>query len=331
MDKTTPQKLKLGIFVIFAIILLLSGTYLIGNQENLFGKTFTIYANFKNASGLKKGDNVRFSGLNIGTVNQIEMINDTVIKVDMTIQNQMKNFIKSNAIASIGSDGIVGSTIINIVPGKGNAPNIQTNKQIQTNNKVSTQEMLTTLNGTNNNIEKLSKNLLKITTSLNNGYGTLGALLKDSIMSVSLQQTFTNLNNASSEANKTIATLNRLVKHINVKTSVAGVLLNDSDSGEKVKNLVTNLEAASQKFETITTDLGGLTSKLNGKDNIINYLATDTVLVKQVKDMMKNADQSIERFNDNMEALEHNFFFKGYFKKQQKLKDKAAKNKNKGN
>lgn len=325
MDKTRPQKLKLGIFVIFGILLLLTAVYFIGNQENLFGKNFIINANFKNASGLQKGGNVRYSGLDIGTVKNIEMINDTVIKVEMTIQNKMKSHIRTNAIASIGSDGIVGNTMVNIVPGKGNAPNVQSGDQIQTDSKSTTLEMLNTLSTSNENVAKLSENLVKITSSLEKGDGTLGALLKDSILSVNLQQTIATLNKASFEANNTIANLNNLVHQMNVKTSVAGVMLNDSISGIKIKNLFTNLETSSQKIDTMTTNLKAMSSKLNGKDNIINYLATDTILVKQVKDMMQNADQSIERFNANMEALKHNFLFRGYFKKQAKLKAKAAK------
>lgn len=331
MDKSTLQKLKLGIFVSFGIILLLAATYFIGNQENLFGKTFTIYANFKNASGLQKGDNVRYSGLNIGTVKDIEMINDTVIKVDMTIQNKMKSHIRTNAIASIGSDGIVGNTMVNIFPGKGDAPNVQSGEQIQTDSKVSTQEMLNTLSTSNENVAKFSENLVKITASLDNGDGTLGALLKDSIMSDNLQQAFANLNKVSASADKTIATLNNLVQQMNVKTSVAGVLLNDSVSGLETKILFSNLEASSRKIESITTNLDDIASKLQEKDNIVNYIATDTTLVNQVKDMMQNADQAIERFNDNMEALEHNFLLRGYFRKQEKLKEKSEKENKKSN
>ncbi|GGG49349.1 MlaD family protein [Bizionia arctica] len=324
MEKTSPQKLKLGIFVVSGILLLLIGTYLIGNQENLFSKTFSISSNFKNASGLQKGANVRYSGLNIGTVKDIEMINDTLIRVDMTLQDKMKTLIKTNALASIGSDGIVGSTLVNIIPGKGNAPYVVDGGTIDADSQATTQEMLSTLSTTNLNAAKLSENLVKITGSLDKGDGTLGALLKDSVMSVNLQQTFANLNKASASADKTITALNNLVQQMNLKTSVAGVMLNDEDSGAKVKNVVANLETSSQKIETMSTNLDALVSKFDDKDNILNYVASDTTLVNQVKDMAKNADQAIGRFNDNMEALEHNFLFRGYFKKQEKLKTKAS-------
>ncbi|HKL89891.1 MAG TPA: MlaD family protein, partial [Allomuricauda sp.] len=102
-SKTSSENIRLGIFVVVGTLLLLIAAYLIGNRQNMFVKNFTLSAVFKNVNGLQNGNNVRFSGINIGTVNRIEMMNDTTIYVYMTIEDKMRNHIKKNAIATIGS------------------------------------------------------------------------------------------------------------------------------------------------------------------------------------------------------------------------------------
>jgi len=136
MERTTLEKLRLGIFVILGTALLVVASYLIGNRQNLFGNTFTINAVFKNVNGLQKGNNVRYAGINIGTVNKIEMENDTTIKVGMIIQENMLNHIKKDAIATIGSDGLVGSMIVNIVPGNGTAPLVKSGDKIVSYSRI---------------------------------------------------------------------------------------------------------------------------------------------------------------------------------------------------
>ena len=233
MEKTTSEKIKLGLFVVLGTVVLVFGAYQIGNQENLFGETFTINAVFKNVSGLQKGNNVRYSGINIGTVNRIEMENDTAIRVSMLLQEKMRSHIKKNAIATIGTDGLVGSMVINIVPGGGNATLVQEDDEIASLSKIATADMLSTLSVTNENAALLTADLLKVTASLNKGEGTLGRLLNDTVMGNDLKQTLTNLKFMSSEANTTIAELNKIVQQFDTQKSVAGVLLADPFLGKK--------------------------------------------------------------------------------------------------
>lgn len=327
MERTTSEKLRLGIFVLIGTLLLLVGAYQIGNQENLFGDTFTINAVFKNVGGLQKGNNVRYSGINIGTVNEIEMENDTAIRVTMLIQQKMRNHIKTNAIAAIGSDGLVGSMVINIVPGNGMAPLVEAGDEIQSLSKIATADMLSTLNVTNENAALLTEDLLKVTASLNKGEGTLGRLLNDTVMGNDLKQTLTNLKYMSREANTTIAELNKIIRQFDTEESVAGVLLADSISGEKLQNLIAHLENASIEIVKTAKNLDSVVGDLKDGKGAVNYLSTDTVLVDQLRNTMQNVDQGVERFNENMEALKHNFLTRRYFRKLEKQKEKEERNK----
>src|SRR6056297_734338 len=325
MNKTTSEKIRLGIFVLLGTVLLLFGAYQIGNQENLFGDTFGINAVFKNVSGLQKGNNVRYSGINIGTVKGIEMENDTAIRVFMQIQQNMMTHIKKNAIAAIGSDGLVGSMVINNVPGDGDAPLVTENDEIPSLSKIATADMLNTLSVTNENAALLTEDLLQVTASINRGRGTLGRLLNDTVMGNNLKQTLSNLKFMSSEANKTVSELNKIVQQFDAEESVAGVLLSDSISGKKMGNIISYLETSSLELEKMTKDLNMVVGDIKDGKGAVSYLTTDTLLVNQLQHTMKNVDQGVERFNENMEALKHNFLTRGYFRKLERQEKKEMR------
>ncbi|WP_036386677.1 MlaD family protein [Muricauda sp. MAR_2010_75] len=325
MDKTTTEKIRLGVFVTLGTILLVLAAYFIGNRQNLFGNTFTINAVFKNVNGLQKGNNVRYSGIDIGTVNSIEMFNDTTIVVTMVIQEKMLQHIRKNAIASIGSDGLVGSMIVNIVPGRGAGEPIASGDQIVSYSKIGADDMLSTLNVTNENAALLTADLLEITEKLKHNKGTLGRLLNDSVMSNNLLQTSINLKKISAEANITLEKLNGIITDINFENSVADVLLSDSISGQQMKSILLNLETSSQKMASISHTLDSLSTTISKGKGTINYLATDTVLVDQLERTMQSIEEGTARFNENMEALKHNFLTRRYFRKQEKAASKENK------
>ncbi|SFR66776.1 MlaD family protein [Maribacter stanieri] len=322
MAKTKLENLRLGIFVVLGTILLLFAAYLIGNRQNMFSKTFEITAVFKNATGLQNGNNVRFSGINVGTVNGIEMINDTTIQVRMVIQDNMRHHIKKNAIASIGTNGLVGSMLINIIPGLGTSSLITPGDELLSSNKIGTQDMMSTLSITNENAALLTADLLKISKTLTNGQGTLGRLLNDTIMANDLYKTMVNLKYTSYKANSTITHLNDIVGQLNFKESVADILFNDTISGEKIKNVIKNLETTSFEIDEMSKNLNLIISEINDGQGAISYLANDSLFVNQLEKSMENIEQGTERFNENMEALKHNFLTRGYFRKLEKQEKK---------
>jgi phospholipid/cholesterol/gamma-HCH transport system substrate-binding protein len=193
MEKTASQKIRLGLFVVIGLSLFVLTIYFIGSKQQMFGKTESLTAVFDNVSGLQLGNNVRYSGINVGTVRSIEIVNDSTINVAMEIDRTVFPHMKKNAIATIGSDGLVGSVIINIIPGKGEALPVQPGDFIKSNNRIRTDDMLSTLNVTNENAAQLTADLLKITNDINNGKGTIGVLLRDSAMANDLKATIHNL------------------------------------------------------------------------------------------------------------------------------------------
>ena len=246
MKNTNSQKLRLGLFVILGSLLFIVAVYLIGQRQNMFKKTFEISAYFQNVNGLQNGNNVRYSGIDIGTVKAITMINDSSIKVDMSIEEKIITHIKKDAIATIGSDGLVGNMIVNIVPGQGQASVISNGDIIASYSKIGADDILSTLSVSSENAAILTSDLLKITNAMIEGKGTLAVLLNDTLMARDLQQSIINLKIASRGATLSINELNGLITNLKTNdNTVLGMLLNDSISGHKLKSIVTNLDASS--------------------------------------------------------------------------------------
>ncbi|RED49378.1 MlaD family protein [Seonamhaeicola aphaedonensis] len=325
MKNTTDEKLKLGVFVIVGLLLFIAAIYLIGQRKNMFTKTFTISANFNNVNGLLQGNNVRYSGINVGTVKRINMINDSTINVIMIIDEKMVTHIKKDAIATIGTDGLVGNMLVNITPGNGNATVISKGDTIKSYSKIGTDDMLNTLNVTNENAALLTAKLLDIANSITNGNGTIGMLINDSITAKNIQKTINNLKLTSIEANRTMGEINELVNALNIDESIAGVLLKDTLETQKVKQVINNLEVSSKNINEVVINLNETLLNIKDGDGAMNYLANDPEFVKNLDKAIKNINNGADKFNKNMEALKHNFLTRGYFRKLERKQKREAK------
>ncbi|CAM2888336.1 MlaD family protein [Flavobacterium frigoris] len=324
MEKTTSQKIRLGLFVIIGLLIFVLATYLIGDKQKMFGKTSHLETIFDNVNGLQIGNNVRYSGVNVGTVRGIEMINDTNIKVDMIIDKDIFKHIKKDAVATIGSDGLVGSMIINILPGKGTQSPVEPGDKISSVNRIRTDDLLNTLNKTNNNAARLTENLLIITEEINDGKGTVGLLLNDAEIAKDLKETMRYLKISGRETANATKNLNRLLESMNNKDNVIGVL-NDKAVANSIKTIVSNLDNSTVEINKVVTNLNKTILNIKDGKGALNYLSNDPKLVNKIDSTMTNVTESSAKLNENLEALKHNFLFRGYFRRLEREKRKEQK------
>ena len=320
MEKTNSEKLRLGIFMLVGSILFIAIVYIIGSKQQLFGNTEKIQAVFYNVNGLQIGNNVRYSGINVGTVREISMLNDTAILIEMAINRKSFQFIKKNANISIGTDGLVGNMVVNIEPNKGESEPILPGDVLIGTKKVQADDMINTLSTTNTNAALLTSDLLKITNEIMNGQGTIGLLLNDKEVASDLKESILELKFTSQAARKSIQSLESLIHSLDKKDNVVG-LMKDTAVARHIINIVVTLEKSTKKMDTVVHNLN--LAVLNAKDGkgAINYLSNDPNLVKKIDTTMTNINESSKLLNENLEALKHNFLFKAYFKKRGKLKE----------
>lgn len=312
--------------MIFSLVLFTLAVYYIGTRQSLFGNTVRVSSVFKDVNGLQQGNNVRFAGVNIGTVKGINFINDTAICVDMVVNEESLYLIKKNSLANINSDGLVGSMIVNIIPGDGaDDIRISPGDTIESISKIATADMLTTLNTTNENAALLTADLLKITNAINSGEGVMGKLLKDDQMARDMQNSFQNLEKTTRTANLTIARLNTLLGDIDLTKGVAGVILHDTITAGKVVGMINNLESSSRAIDSLTGRLNSYSEEIVSGQGTLNFIARDTTFVNSLESTVNNAEDAAAKLNENMEALRHNILFRGYFRKMERLRQRELR------
>lgn len=193
MKKAAGSKIKLGLFVSISILLFIMGIYFIGQRQQLFGSTFRVSGIFKDISGLEVGNNVRFSGINVGVVEDIQQITDSTVKVDMIINEHSRKFIKINAKAIIGSDGLMGNKIVVIIPGKIGKKELSNNDVLETARSISMDDIMLKIKVTADNTAMITGDIAAVMQNIRAGKGTIGKLLMDSTMARNVNEAMVNI------------------------------------------------------------------------------------------------------------------------------------------
>jgi phospholipid/cholesterol/gamma-HCH transport system substrate-binding protein len=199
---TTKFKVRLGLFITGGLLIFIAAVFIIGRQKNLFTPVYNLRTTFYNVSGLQVGNSIRFSGINVGTVDNIKIINDTTVQVDMLIQKNVQKFIKSDCQAAIGSAGLIGDRILVITQGSSGAVPAKNGQQISSKEPVEPDAIMASLQITADNAAVVSFQLAEIMTKVNSGSGTLGRFIQDSTIAENINQTIMNLKKSSSGLNE---------------------------------------------------------------------------------------------------------------------------------
>ncbi len=196
-NKQTGNRIRLGIFVSIAIALFIFVIYFIGNRQNLFTKTFHVSGIFKDLGGLQVGNNVRFTGMNVGTINDVEIISDSTVKVDMVIKKHVQKFMREDAVATIGSEGLMGNKVINLLAGTPGKPTIKDGGSVKTIAAVSMDAIMKNLEITTVNASLITNDIAALTYNIRTGRGAIGKFFMDTTFAKSVDQTIVNAKNAA--------------------------------------------------------------------------------------------------------------------------------------
>jgi phospholipid/cholesterol/gamma-HCH transport system substrate-binding protein len=297
MEKKKSTKLFSAIFIITGSFLLLIALFVIGSKQNLFTSTMNIQSVFEKVSGLLEGSNVRFNGISVGTVSKIEIMTGTKVRVVLNIVSSVKPFIKRDSKVSVVSEGLIGNKIIDITPGNENAQSVEDGDWLESIKPVDAEDILKSLKETGDNATIITKDIQSIVAKVNRGEGTLGQLINDESM------------------------------YNDVTSTMHGFSLSAGLVNDVLRKISTNVDVIStdvipltEKLRLITEDIAEITRKMNSSESVVGTLLTDTNFANNLKSLIRNADQTTANleqgsfsFSQNMEALKHNFLFKGYF------------------
>ena len=317
MKTKATDNVKLGLFVLAGLVFLIVTLYMIGKNRNLFGSTFTIKASMNTVNGLMPGNNVRFKGIDVGTVKNIELAGDSSILVVMIIDNKVRPYIKQNAIASIGTDGLMGNKLVNINSQSSPASPVAEGSVIASREPIETDEMLRTLNTTNNTIERVTRNLDEITIKLNSSK-SLWNLLSDTVITHDLKQAVNDFREAGANTAALTANAKEIVNRFGSGDGLAGTLFTDTMLTNRLDHSMMQIQTASERTAVMMQNLESVIEGLKSGEGTAGLLLSDTTLRDALMESALQVQEGTTRFNENMEALKSNFLFRRYYRKLEK-------------
>lgn len=323
MAKQTFNNIKLGLFILAGLLLLIIGLYLIGRDSNLFGRNYNLHVQFAHVQGLTPGNNVRYAGIQVGTVKRIKILNDTLIDVTMVIENRMQQFIRVNDFVSISTDGLMGNKMLQITPAKDGSAFAKDGDLLRSKTILNIDEMLLVLNKSNENIAVISDQLKAAVIRLNNSEA-LWNLLNNKLLPEQLLASAANIRSATAKANLLANDLHTIIADVKEGKGSMGQLLRDTAIAYHLTTAIDKIKTVGDEADLLANELNALTlsvqNDVNNGKGTIHALLKDSTLVQKLSNSLQNIEKGTEGFNQNMEALKSNFLFRGYFKKLEKQK-----------
>ena len=264
MKKKISHKVRLGIFISLGILVFILAIYFIGEKQQLFRSTFRLSGVFKDVAGLQVGNNVRLSGINVGTIDNITIISDTSVRVIILVDENTRQFIKKDAVASIGSEGLMGNKVLVISPGTGGKKSIENDDVIATSQPTDIDEIMKSLKTTIDNTAYITGDLAKISTNIESGKGTIGRLMMDKEWRQNIEATIINLKEGSDEFKVVM------------------------DKAGEIDSILIAIKSTIGYTAGITADLAAITNSLQSGEGTIGRLLMNTSAAENFDSTMIN-------------------------------------------
>jgi phospholipid/cholesterol/gamma-HCH transport system substrate-binding protein len=308
-----------GVFVLSAVLLFSVGLFLIGNRHKAFAHHVDFFTKLNNVNGLSPGTKVRVSGLEAGQVTSIEIPDrpSAKFRLKLHVDNKLHNLIRNDSFVTVESDGLVGDKFLLIHEGSDQdqeavSGTILPAKEpielsaviakmtgVMDQANVAIGEIRTKAEGTLDAIATTVNNANGIVTGVRSGKGTVGMLLDD-------RQTATAVKNAVGDAREAAANLNRV-------TVQAKQVMSDFQSRDlfgKAEDTLNNAKDASRHLAQTSQQVNLTLNDALGPDRSGENAA------QNIRETFSNVNLATANMADDTEALKHEFFFRGFFKKR---------------
>lgn len=317
------NNLKLGIFVLAGTVVLVLSLYLLGLKRDLFNRTMDVSARFDKVSGLRTGNNVRYAGIDVGTVEAITIVNDTEVVVDMLIRLDAASHIRTSAMARIASDGLMGNQLVSIEPGDGPGSPLEDGTVLRSVKGLDTDAMLRTLNSSNDNLVTITNDLRELTHRMNTEKGPL-SLLGDTGMARELRAVVAELHATTANAREITDRVNSVVQEMQEGKGAMGALVSDPAAEKQVRDMLGALTSVSDSLKAVSGNISRFSQGLGAPGGLGHTLTRDTAVAADVKRTIANLDSSAATLNEDLRALQRTWPFRKYFKEKEK-EDKKRK------
>jgi len=322
-ESSNKRPIIVGLFIFIGLALLVTGILIIGNLHETFKQKISVVTLFDDVNGLQPGNNVWFSGVKIGTVSKVQFYGKSQVKILMKIETKAQQYIRKDAMVKISTDGLIGNKILVIYGGTAVSPQVEEGDTLGVEKTFTSEDMINTLQANNINFLAITNDFKEISKKLVNGEGTLGKLLNDKQVYDDIHATTTSLQMAAARAQTLINTLADYSANFNKKGTLANELATDTVVFNSLKYSVLKLQQVS---DTASLFIRNLKKAGNNPNSPIGVMLHDEASGDRLKATIKNLESSSEKLNEDLEALQHNFLLKRFFKKKAKEEKDSLNN-----
>lgn len=316
MNETSNKRpVMVGIFVFTGLLFLVAGILMIGNLHETFKKKMKIVTLFDDVNGLQTGNNIWFSGVKIGTVSSLRFYGKSQVEVSMKIETKAQQYIRKDAKVKIGTDGLIGNKILVIYGGSARSEEVQEGDTLGVEKTFSSDDVMNTLQDNNKNLLAITNDFKNISRKLNSGEGTIGKFLNNNSVYENMDAATASLQHASSKAQQMVNSLADFSSGLNKKGTLANELVTDTTVFNSVKSSVLQLQQIS---DTANVLMNALKESAGNSKTSVGVLLNDEEAGAHLKEIIKNLDNSSKKLDEDLEAAQHNFLLRGFFKKKAK-------------
>lgn len=318
-NSSNNRAVWVGLFVFIGLVFLIAGVLVIGNLHETFKKKMKIIALFDNVGGLQAGNNVWFSGVKIGTVSGLHFYQKAQVEVTIRIDVKAQEYIRKDSKIKIGTDGLIGNKILEIYGGSPKSGMVEEGDILEVEKTFTQEDMVNTLQENNKNLVAITQDLKLITSGMAKGEGTLGKFIFDDNVYENIDAATTSLRKASTQAVQMIHSLNTFSTSLNKKGTLVNELVTDTIVFQAIKTSTLRLR---QIADTASVFIDDLKATIGDPGTSMGVLLHDQETGTRLKEMIKNLESSSQKLDEDLEAAQHSFLLRGYFRK----KERAAKN-----
>jgi phospholipid/cholesterol/gamma-HCH transport system substrate-binding protein len=326
-----------GIFILIGLAIFIVTILTLGSQKKTFDRSITVKSFFENVNGLQKGNNIWFSGVKVGTIKKVVLTTKGQVEVDMNIDADSRQFIRKDAKAKIGTDGLIGNKIIEIYGGTLTAPPIEEGDLLGNTELLSTDALMNTLSKNNDNLLAITTDFKEISNRLVAGKGSIGKLLSDETLANQINATTLSLKKTSMNLERLTADVSAYTSKLNDKGTLASDLVSDTVIFSRLRSAVSQLQQVASTSKEIVdsfkiagsslnNSLSTINNGLNNEDAPLGMLLKDEKSAGNIKVILQNLESSSKKLDEDLEAIQHNFLLRGFFKKKAKgeIKDQRV-------
>lgn len=322
----SSRSVIVGLFALIGIAILAVTILTLGNQSKLFIKPITVTSYFSDVKGLQAGNNVWFGGVKVGNVERISFMKDGNIEVKMNIDKSVKEYVHKDVRSKLSSDGFIGNKIVELFGGTMSAPLIANGDIIAADEAGGVDEMMDKLALNNDNILGITDNLKSITAQMAEGSGTLGMLINDKTLMNQILDLTASLGKSADHLQEVTKAASDFGQKLN-EPGLVNDLMTDTIVFSNLRQITYRLNEITDSSQAMMNNLNSMSATLKDAtkdtETPIGMLVNDKETSENIKSTLSNLESATQKLDEDLEALQHNFLFRKYFKKKAKTQERV--------